>query len=130
VTANKPGILVVSAHGISDRIYTKDGIQRLEDFLAGLSPLKNKAVHFSSCNTLDIPSKRLKRIFDQSGAYVISGYQRSVNAAASATFESRLLTRLKYPIQTPRQILKAYTAVCAAEPELSDLTGFSYVFRE
>ncbi len=76
------GIIYMAFHGAEGAIYPSEGnpvylIKHLASRQKGL--LKNKLVHFSSCDTIKIPEKKLNLFIQATGAEAVSGFKGSVD---------------------------------------------------
>ena len=95
ITENEPGLIIISSHGMSGKLFTRSGIEPVEEFLDQLFPLKNKTVHFSACSTLRMSDRSLKRLVTRTDAHIMSGYQKIISSTESAQVESYLLGRIQ-----------------------------------
>ncbi len=129
VTENEPGIIMLSGHGMRQRLITNENIVHIDKLLARLSPLSNKSIHFSSCHTLDLDNETLKKTYRQSGAHIISGYQHKINSVDSATIESFIINELNHPIDSLESISRAYRTLWKSNSKLIERTGFCYVSK-
>jgi len=128
-TANEPGVIFLCGHGMNSRFISHSKIIRIDELLKEIGPLNKKSVHFSSCYTFNTENKKLKKIYEESGAHIISGYRESVNAIDSANLESFLLSHLGHPIQSEYTVTKAYSALYRVKSETVRKTGFCFVSR-
>ena len=120
------GILYFSFHGSTHSIYLEgDKVSLTLSDLAeiGGDVFANRLVHFSSCNTM-LGSKAVTMDFkNETGAKLVSGYSKSVDAMKSAIHDITLFdTFLRYK-QTPAIINKMETVYGGLSKEL----GFKIV---
>jgi hypothetical protein len=90
------GILYLAFHGEKNCIYLDDGdlISMDEILEKGGSALKNRIIHFGSCNTLRISDSLLSEFYQTSQAKAVSGFSKTIDFLDSSLFDIAYLTKL------------------------------------
>lgn len=122
---SKSGILYLASHGKENHISFGNGsndsitLQELQVILN--NKLKGKAIHFSSCSTLNISKEIISEFMLQTNVSVVSGYKKSVYWTDSSALDLLYLTQLQRGKNDLNKFKKSFYR---RYKELIDLNGF------
>lgn len=98
-------LLYIATHGRNGSIYFDNEIDVLDLFeeiiheIGIVKPFAGKVIHFGSCLTMKMSDHKLKKLAELTGAFIISGYTKSISFLESTLFDvlyfNELITRKK-----------------------------------
>lgn len=129
-------ILFLAFHGLQGKIMIGDrrnskrqiDLTTLEDRLKGAC--KGRIIHFSSCDTLSLESRNLKRFLKTTGALAVSGYRETVDWNQSAAFELLALAQMQDGASTVPGIRKIRRNIARSACGLEKELGFRMIPRD
>lgn len=129
--------LVIASHGSSSGIELASGTVSSTEFIDAISPCSNIAmIHFSCC---DIMSGRMPKAIVSSRSswpenFVVSGYSRSVDWAASGLIEIFYLNQMLdsgfSPIDAANSVLEDIDFAGQSSTRWMDAAGFTWIQAE
>jgi hypothetical protein len=128
-------ILYLTCHGVPGTLFFRFSgrgsgvpLDWLEERLEGRC--KGRIVCVSSCGTLDVGARRLRRFVDATGALALCGYRGDVDWVHSAALDLVLLAALQENAATVNGMRAVERKVRAAAGSLVRRQGFQMVVRD
>lgn len=129
-------ILYFAVHGVEGEVQFGDlrlnsncvHLDLLEEHLAGRCA--GRLIHCSSCRTIDLPSARIQRFLDRTGALGISGYLGDVDWIRSIVFDLAFLASLQENAMTLPGLRAVRTRILERHPREAARLRFDLVLRK
>lgn len=114
-------ILYLAFHGSSGHISFDDHDLSIEDLASILhGRFKNLTIHFGSCSTMNVDSKKLEQFTKDSGIRMLSGYAKNIDWVHSSAFEVLYFSALQ-EYKNTRYLISYLDKTYS---DLIDCTGF------
>jgi len=129
-------VLYLAVHGVKGEVQFGDlrlnsncvHLDLLEERLAGRCA--GRLIHCSSCRTIDVPSDRLRRFLDRTGALGISGYGGKVDWIRSTVFDLAFLSTLQEHAMTLSGLRAVRRRMFERHPREAARLRFDLVLRK